>query len=250
MTTRSEIELETIARLQIANNSTAFPTARVTEVTKQSSLWAGTLYFWPSLFRSRYFSSKPSAQSNTPILPLAYDYYDYPTDMLTGSIQRLYFSGKKYDKKAFQDFLDYVDESQEASLPPAPNNHIFAEYGRQFFVYPGVSVAGVNDGLVWGNIQPPDLTDATTKTIFSLWDDSGNEAIVKKNISVLMERLDPAFANEQKAEAVALLTLIWKKVVTENQKNQRLNHARFSIPDLFAGGTSPIGNFSSREVIS
>lgn len=253
MQDRSDIEGETIARLMIANNSTAIPLARVTEVTKQSSLWAGTIFFWPSLFRSRYFSSKPSSQSNSPILPLSYDYYDYPPDFLTGSISRLYFNGLKYDKKAFEDFLDYVDESQQASLPPDPNKHYFAEFGRQFFVWPGVTTAGNNDGLVWGNIQPPELTDSTTKTIFSQWDDSGNEAIVKKNLSVLMERLDSGFAMTQKAEAIQLLQLIWKKVVTENQKNQRLNHARFRTPDYFGqqSGISTIGNFGTNiEVVS
>jgi hypothetical protein len=70
MQTRAEIEAETIARAMVANNSVMFSAARITEVTKQSSLWAGTLYFWPSLLRSRYFSSKPSLQSSTPILPL------------------------------------------------------------------------------------------------------------------------------------------------------------------------------------
>lgn len=249
MQTRSEIETETLARAAISNNSTQFPASRVTEITKQSSQWAGTLFFWPSLFKSRYFSSKPVAQSSTPIQPLNYDYYDYPTDFLTGSISRLYIANQKYEKKAFQDFVDYVDQVNEGAVASDPTKRYFAEFGRQFFVYPGVSSAGTNDGLIWGNIQPPDLTDSTTKTIFSQWDDSGNEAIVKKNLSVLMERLDKTFADTQKAEAIQLLQLIWAKVVTENQKNQRLQHARFTVPDLFAGGngTSPIGNFGTRN---
>ena len=251
--TRSDLEQEFTNRLMIANNSVSIPSSRVTELIQDASLWAGTLFFWPSLFRSRYFSSKPSSQSGSPILPLAYDYYDYPSDFLTGSVSRLYFNGKKYDKKAFEDFLDYVDNSQQASLPPDPNKLYFAEFGRQFFVWPGVTTAGNNDGLVWGNIQPPALTDPTTKTIFSLWDDTGNEAIVKKALSVAMERLDTGFANEQKSEAIQLLSLIWKKVTLENQKNQRLNHARFRTPDYFGqqSGISTIGNFGTNiEVVS
>lgn len=245
METRSDLEAELQKRLMLSNNSTMVPASRLTELIQDANLWAGTLFFWPQLFRSRYFSSKPSAQSSTPILPLAYDYYDYPTDFLTGSIQRLYFNNKRYDKKAFQDFLDYVDNSQEAQNPPDPNKKYFAEYGRQFFVYPGVSVAGVNDGLVWGNVQPPNLANSTDKTIFSLWNDTGNEAIIKKAMSVEMERLDSGFAATQKQEAVQLLQVIWAKVVTENQKNQRLNHPRFATPNYFAQdtGLSNIGNF-------
>lgn len=253
MQTRAELELELQARAMVANNSTMVPATRLTTLIKDANIWAGTLFFWPSLYRSRYFSSKPNSQSASPILPLAYDYYDYPTDFLTGSINRLYFNGYKYDKKAFQDFLDYVDESQQASLPPDQTKKIFAEFGRQFFVWPGVSVAGTNDGLLWGNVQPPDLANSTDKTIFSLWNDSGNEAIVKKALSVAMERLDSGFAQAQKAEAVQLLSLIWAKVVTENQKSQRLNHPRFNTPDYFGqqSGISTIGNFGNNiEVTS
>lgn len=245
LTTRADIETETVARAMIANNSVAMPATRITEVTKQSNQWAGTLFFWPILARNRYFSSKPSSQSSTPILPLNYDYYDYPTDFLTGSVSRLYFNGEKYEKKAFQDFLDYVDNTQQASLPPDNTKRIFAEYGRQFFVWPGVSTAGTNDGLVWGNIAPPDLTNSTDKTIFSQWDDAGNEAIVKKNLSVLFERLDAKFAQIQKQEAIQLLQTIWAKVVATNQKAQRLNHPRFMTVDMFGvnSGMSKIGNF-------
>lgn len=253
MQTRSDIETETINRAQVANNSVAFSAARVTEVTKQSYQWAGCLFFWPSLMRCRYFSSKPSSQSATPILPLNYDYYDYPTDFLTDSISRLYFNGKRYDKKAYQDFIDYVDNSSQASMPPDNTKRYFAEYGRQFFVWPGVTDAGTNDGLAWGNIQPPDLTNSTDKTIFSLWNDSGNEAIVKKNLSVLMERLDPTFAVRNGQEAVQLLTLIWSKVQTEQQRSQRLNHPRFQVVDYFGtqSGIATIGNFTNvQDVIA
>src|SRR5260221_10602338 len=125
METRADLETELIARLMVANNSTLVSASRVTKLIQDANLWAGTIFFWPSLFRSRYFSSKPSIQSSTPILPLQYDYYDYPSDFLTGSISRLYFNGKKYDKKDFQDFLDYVDNSQQASLPPDPTKKYF-----------------------------------------------------------------------------------------------------------------------------
>ena len=245
MNTRSEIETELSNRLQIANNSTTFPTSRITTLVQDASLWAGTLFFWPSLYRSRIFSSKPNTQT------LAYDYYDYPSDFLTGSISRLYINGVKYDRKNFQDFLDYVDNVIQGSLAPDPTKECFAEFGRQFFVYPTVTSAGTNDGLVWGNIQPLALSTASSTTIFSNWDDSGNEAILKKAISVAMERLDPVFANQQKAEAIQLLTLIWRKVVVQFQKDQRLQHPSFNTIDYFGAtsGQAVIGNFSNPSVI-
>lgn len=244
METRADIETEVIARLMVANNSVQFPPDRITKIVQDAYLWAGSLFFWPPLSRSRIFSTKPNTQS------LNYDYYDYPVDYLTGSISRLYIDGKKYEKKAFQDFLDFCDQSNLASLPPNSSSRFFAEYGRQFFVYPKVSVAGTDDGLAWGSIQPLQLGAPNDKTIFSLWNDSGNEAIVKKGISVAMERLDSGFANEQKVEAIQLLQVIWKKVMDEQQRATRLNHPFFQVPDLFGQGFTTIGNFNGVDIIS
>lgn len=80
-----------------------------------------------------------------------------------------------------------------------------------------------------------------------MWDDAGNEAICKKALSVAMERLDSNFANQQKVEAIQLLTLIWKKIVVENQKNQRLQHPHFNTVDYYGAGSgqSTIGNFNN-----
>jgi hypothetical protein len=246
MITRVDIENELSARLMIANNSTQFSSSRITTLVQDANLWAGSLFFWPPLYRSRIFSTKPNTQS------LNYDYYDYPVDYLTGSITRLYIGGKKYDKKAFNDFLDYVDQSNSGAMPPDPTKRYFAEFARQFFVFPKVTVAGSNDGLVWGNIQPLQLSTPTATTIFSLWNDSGNEAILKKALSVAMERVDSGFANEQKQEALQLLQVIWAKVMTEEQRSQRLDHPFFQVYDLFGAnsGISTIGNFNGVDVIN
>lgn len=245
MNTRQEIEIEFTARLQVANNSTLLSASRITALVQDAYMWAGSLYFWPPLYRSRIFSTTPNTQS------LNYDYYDYPSDFLTGSISRLYIGGKKYDRKAFQDFLDYVDNSLSASVPPDSSKRYFAEFGRQYFVFPIVTTPGTDDGIVWGNIQPLAIPNSTDVTIFSNWNDSGNEAVLKKALSVAMERIDPAFANEQKMEAVQLLTLIWKKIITQAQKDQRLNHPYFQVFDMFGAnsGQSTIGNFNSIDVV-
>ena len=185
MITRQDIELELSARLQIANNSTLFPAARITQLVQDANQWAGTLHFWPPLYRARIFSTTPNTQS------LTYDYYDYPSDFLTGSASRLYIDNKKYDKKAYQDLMDYADNVITGAVPPDTEKHYFAEYGRQFYVWPKSTTIGTNNGVIWGNIQPLQISTPSSTTIFSLWNDSGNEAILKKALSVAMERLDP-----------------------------------------------------------
>lgn len=245
MITREDIENELIQRVMVANNSTLIPAARATTLVQDAYQWAGTLHFWPPLYRARVFSTTPNTQG------LTYDYYDYPSDALTGSASRLYIDDKKYDKKAYQDLMDYADNVVQGSVPPDPTKRFFAEYGRQFFVYPKSTVAGSDNGILWCNIQPLQLSTASSTTIFSLWNDSGNEAILKKALSVAMERLDSNFATAQKIEAVQLLELIWKKIMDENQRAQRLNHPFLQVPDFFGygSGVSTIGNFNAVDII-
>jgi hypothetical protein len=242
---RENLEDELVQRVMVSNNSSMLPAARVTQLIQDAYQWAGTLHFWPPLYRARTFSTTPNTQS------LTYDYYDYPSDFLTGSVSRLYIDNKKYDKKAYQDLIDYADNVVENSVPPDPTKRYFAEYGRQFFVYPASTVAGSSNGIIWGNIQPLQISTAASTTIFSLWNDSGNEAIVKKALSVALERFDPNFATTQKKEAFDLLELIWKKIMDENQKSQRLNHPFYQVPDFFGygSGVSTIGNFNAMSVI-
>lgn len=244
--TRADMEAELVSRLMAANNSALFPSTRITELIAQATKWAGSLYFWPSLLRARVFTSQANTQS------LNYDYYDYPTDFLTGSVSRLYIDGKKYELKTFQTFLDYVDNTQEVSNPPDVTKRYVSNYGRQFFVWPvytGTPTTG--NAVVWGNIQHPDLTLTTSTTIFSQWDDSGNEAIVKKAFSVGMRRLEAQLAAAEEQGSIQLLAVMWKKVTDEMQKSVPLNHPFFNVPDFFSGssGVSTIGQFNTDVII-
>lgn len=241
MQIRSDFEAAVQSRLMTANNSGLIPSGRITQEVQDAALWAGSLFWWPSLQRARQTTALKNTQS------LNYDYYDYPTDFITGSVARLYIDGKKYLPKAFQDFLDYADSSLNPQLAPNPSNLFFANYGRQLFVYPSYSgVAPANNMILWGNIQHPPLTSPSSTTIFSQWDDSGNEAIVKKAMSVILKRIDPGISAASEQDAIGILQVMWKKITDEMQKAQRLNHQLFAVPDYFGfgGGLSTIGNFN------
>ncbi|MDE1868040.1 MAG: hypothetical protein KGI08_10080 [Thaumarchaeota archaeon] len=166
---------------------------------------------------------------------------------MTGSASRLYIDGKKYYKKAFQDFLDYVDNTEEGQPAPDPSKRYFAEYGRQFFVWPSYSgVAPSLNSILWGNIQTPPLATAATLTVFSQWNDELNEAILQKALSVAMGRIDTGFSNENLQLAISALDQQWGKVVAEMQRSQRLNHPFFNVIDMFNqnAGQATIGNFA------
>lgn len=246
LSSRSDIETEVIARLMISNNSDTFSPARITEIVQDAYRWAGTVYFWPSLMRARISTALANSQS------LNYDYYDYPSDFLTNSVSRLYIDGKKYEKKEFQDFLDYVDNTQEGSSPPDTSKRYFAEYGRQYFVWPGYGgIAPADNLIIWGNVQPPDLANPTDVSIFSGWRDKGNEAVVCRSMAVAMERLDSGLSAQNMQKANELLDEIWQPIALAMQRAQRLNHPMFEVPDLFGSGSgqSAIGNFNGVDII-
>ena len=239
--TRADLETELTNRLMVANNSALFPAARITELIKQSYRWAGSLHFWPSLQKARTTTALKNTQA------LNYDYYDYPSDFLTDSVSRVYIDGKKYELKTFQSFLDYVDQTQITSSSPDTSKRYVANYGRQYFIWPSYTgVAPANNLLVWGNIQPLDLALSTDTTIFSTWDDAGNEAIVKKALSIALARLESGYAGSELQGANQLLEVMWKKVTDEMQKAQPLNHPRFDVPNFFGiqAGVSTVGTFN------
>ncbi|MDE2025150.1 MAG: hypothetical protein KGJ07_01520 [Patescibacteria group bacterium] len=244
--TRSDMETELLARLMIANNSDTISPARITEIIQDAYKYCGTAYFWPSLMRARIATAAANTQN------LNYDYYDYPPDFLTNSVSRLYIDKLKYEKKAFQDFLDYVDNTQEGSSPPDRTKRYFADYGRQYFVWPNyIGSAPADDLIVWGNVQPPNLANSTDTTIFSSWRDKGNEAIVCRGMAVAMERLDSGLSAQNQQKADLLLSEIWQPIALEQQRAQRLNHPMFQVPDLFGTGSgqSAIGNFNGVDII-
>lgn len=239
--TRSDMEVELSTRLMAASNSASFPPARITELIDQSTKWAGSYHFWPALRRGKVTTAKKNTQN------LTYDYYDYPLDFLTHSIKRLYIDGKKYDPKTWDSFLDYVDNAISGNEPSDTTKLFFSTFGRQFFVWPTYTGnPPANNLIVWGNVQHPTLTASTSQTIFSLWDDDGNDAIVCKALSIAMMRLEANFAMTQLQLAQAKLDKLWKSITDEQQTEQPLNHPQFSVPDMFAqgGSISNLGNFS------
>ena len=244
MQTRSDMEAELAIRLMSANNSSNFGATRLTTLIKDAEHWGTSIHFWPMLQRGRIFDTQANSE-----------YYDYPTDFLTDSLSRIYVNVAssykpttgfiRYDRKNWEDFRDYVDAPTPSSQNPDSTKHYFADFGRQFFLWPVPTVTGDDNGIVWGNIQSPGLPNSNSTTIFSQWNDSGNEAIVLKAMSVALIRIAPQEAAAAEAKAIQLLGTMYKRVVDNMQKDQRLDHPMFNVFDMFGAqsGMATIGNF-------
>ncbi len=229
MQTYTELQTELLSRLMAASNSTLFTTTRIQTLIKDAYMWAVTQYNWPVLEKAKI--TKTSAGNY---------YYDYPAEFRTDSIIRVEIDGIEYDRKAFEDFLDYKNEN-----PTDVSRKIFADFGRQIFIFPTPTVTGVSNFDVWGVIQPDQLSGGTDTTIFTYHDESGNEAIVKKAFAVAMTKTNKNLAVQEENEAKTILATIWQKVAQRQQRDQRLDHPFFDVPDMFAGkGSAGIGKFS------
>ena len=218
MQTIADMKSELSSRLLVADNSTLFTTTRIADLIDDAEEWAVALYNWPQL-----------EEAETTHTVASQYYYDYPSNFRTDSISRIYIDSVKYDRKAYEDFLDYKEDN-----PDDVDTPIFADYGRQIFVFPTPTTTGVANMDVYGctNAAEEPEEDATL-TIFSQHDNSGNEAIVKKALSVAIAKTDKPRSVQEEVEAVAILTRIWNKMVTRQQRSQRLDHPYLDVPDYF-----------------
>lgn len=220
---------ELIWRLQSAANSTRYPLARIKLLITDAHQWATTLHIWDALVRAKMCDSG------------VFEYYDYPTDFRDGTIIRLELNNEKYERKNFEDYLDWQRNN------PTDTKKIFANFGRQYFINPTPAAVGVSNITIWGAIQAPTLSGDNDKTIFSMNNDTGNEAIVRKALSVACTKTNPNLASKEEEGANALLEKLFVAQERTKQRDQRLEHPRFIVGDMFAPRsrtTSPVANFN------
>lgn len=231
MNTRADLESELTSRLQSASNSTLYPTDRITELIQNAYVWTTQLFTWRDLL---------TAKSTTTQLNI--NYYDYPDDFRTGTIFRLEVGGEEYDRVSYEDFLSYLKDNSGTT------KKIFANFKRWYFINPSPSSAGTSIDI-WGsyNVIASDLSEETSKTIFSDNKQEGNEAVVKKAFSVAIKRDDNKLAIAEEKDALGILSVIFKDQVEATQRDKRLDHAKFDVPDMFRNSpTSSNGSFNYR----
>ena len=228
MDTRAEMETELVAQLQVAANSSLFPASRITTLIQNSHKWATNLFIWNDLVKAKITSTQAT-----------FEYYDYPDNFRSGTIVRLEVSGDSYERKNYEDYLDYKENNSTTT------KKMFANYGRFYFTNPVPTADGSNDMTVWGAVQADPLSAAGTETIFTNNKPEGNEAIVQRAFGVAMRRIDPKVSETATAGSIAILAKLNLDEAKATQRDQRLDHPMFEVPNLF-GDTklSPIGRFN------
>lgn len=228
MITREDMEDELTSQLQVAANSSLFTSARKTSLIQNAYEWATNMFVWPDLVKAKTGSTKAN-----------YEYYDYPSEFRSNTIMRLVIDSNSYDRKNYEDYLQYKEDNSTTT------KKMFSSYGRFFFVNPTPSSNGSGNMDIWGAVQADSLDDSTDTTIFSYNNPEGNEAIVQRAFGVALKRINPQQSKDEVEAAIATLAKLNADQWKATQRDQRLDHPKFDVPNYFGNNRSAgIGKFA------
>lgn len=191
-----------ITEVLVRNNRTttdSFITdAMLQDWTRDAHVWAASFKPWPMTEGrvSTTFTTGSGAGSDE------WYFEGYKSD----SLKMMQIGGKRLKKLNFEDYQIMREESPES------DDRVFSDFGRVVFVNPNIDASGTL--TTWGQYQPNlDSTDLTATTIFSNYDEEGNEALVEKMSSYLKRREHLAEEAElHDARATAKLKEVWERI--------------------------------------
>lgn len=141
-------------------------------------------------------------------------YSEFNVDFRADSIRILQIGGKRLRKTQFEEY-----QTQREEYPDA-EERMFTDFSRILFINPNCGLSGTI--TAWGQYTPQvDPTDASATTIFSTFDEEGNEAMVEKMTSYLKRREhlpDEAELHDQRADQK--LEGLYQKIQKEQYKYQ------------------------------
>ena len=175
--------------------------AMLQDWTRMSHTWASSQHKFP--FTEGRVSTTFSATEE-------WNFEGYKAD----SFRLMQIGGKRLKKLDFRNYQIFREEE------PSSDERVFADFGRTVFINPNVDLAGTL--TAWGQYEPViDPTDLTAITIFSGFDEEGNEAILEKMTAYLKRREHiPNEAELHDKRASLILDEIWKRVLDEQYQYQ------------------------------
>ena len=228
MRTRDDIFTEVLVR----NNRTT--TDGFVSDTMLKSWYKEAHVFCAGAFKWPFTEGKTSTTYSTSVIDeLGNVTVSYPEGWKADSIRVLTIGGKQMKKLEFKSFLRYLEENSQNYANN--NSRIYSDYARQLYVNVGADVSGTL--TAYGQYMPIiDVTDETGLTIFSDFDEEGNEAIVEEMTSHLKKREHlPEEAILHHKNAVEKLAEIYKKIGDEQYGYQTKDQSMFDFIDVVRG---------------
>lgn len=215
-----------ITEVLVRNNRTttdSFITdAMLQDWVRQAHKWASAYHKWP--FTEVRDNTLTYSTEEVP-------YSSFNVDYKADSIRILQIGDKRLKKLNFEDYLTFKEEE------PSSDDRVFSDFGRILYIHAGDLTGTIT---AWGQYDVKiDPTDYTATTIFSDYDEEGNEAIIEKASSYLKRRehmVEEAELHDQRA--LAKLEEIWKRILDEQYKYQTHPAAggQFERLDVVNGG--------------
>ena len=130
------------------------------------------------------------------------------------SIRMLQVGGYRLQKLNIRDYQIFREEQ------PDSTDRVFSDFGRIVFINPSIDLSGTV--TAWGQYEPAiDSTDLTAITVFSDYDEDGNEAILEIMSSYLKAREgDQVTAQALEVKALQRLDGLWQRIMDEQHNYQ------------------------------
>lgn len=136
------------------------------------------------------------------------------------SIRILKVGSDLFEKLNFEDYLIFRDEE------PDSNDRVYSDFGRTVFINPNSDSSGTLTAYAQFAPVDIDVTDEESVTVFTNWEEEGNEAIVEKVLSFISNReRNKSEAQFHHDKAVQILESI-KGVIDDEQYAYKTHSAR------------------------
>ena len=219
MKTRDQIFTEVLVRNNRTTTDSFITDTHLKSWFRDAHVWASSYKKWP-MTEGRVSTTYTTTEE--------WSIEGYKAD----SFRMLQIGGSRLKKLNFEDYQTFREE-----LPDA-DDRVYSDFGRTVFINPNVDLSGTL--TAWGQYQPYiDVTDETGVTIFTDFDDEGNEAIVEKMSSYLKRREHLAEESElHDNRAKVKLEEVYKRILDEQFKYQthESSGGMFERIDIIDGG--------------
>jgi hypothetical protein len=201
LNTTGDIITEVLIRNNRSTTDSFITDAMLQDWIQDAHSWAASYHKWP--FTEKRDQSTAWSGSEEVL------YSSLGVGFRTDSIRLLTIGGKRFQKLNFEDYQIFKEEQ------PSSTDKVYSDFGRTLFIN---TASGASGSLVaYGQYSPNlDPTDLASTTIFSTYDEEGNEAIVEKMTCYLKRREHlPNEAELHDQRAVAKLEEVWTRITDE-----------------------------------
>lgn len=215
--------------LNVGSESTLYSTTTIDLAINRAYLKAAGLFPWTQLEEGK----------KTPTV-VGHEYYDYPTNWRSNSIWKIVINGERWGNNPDGSPLSFDDYQNWKTDYPDNTDKKWANFGRQFFIYPVPTVADL-DICIWGKKVTASLSSDSSTTIFSYNSPACNEAIVLEAEAILKSQGENDKGAEFKSvEAKQILAVEWGKIRQELAKYEK-DQPMFEVPNFFSGTGNGVG---------